>query len=188
MSGLFTSIFKKNGSAGSLLEDQQTAVQRERKDVTEELFVAKNPGLEDSFTASSKGILAIYHYLEGDFEKKGFDDAMISPDESYKKENIRLIQYDLEIIIQKVRIYHDSLLKEIDFHIASRRRAGLVDLVEELDSRKTDLLEHIQKVNEIEQSLKSNSGYCERAILSYQRGFMKGMASITQASLLTKAF
>lgn len=185
MAGLFTTIFKRNGSP-AYQPEEAVATQRDRKDPAEELFVEKNPVLDDGFIASSKGILAIYHYLEGDFEKKGFDDAMISPDESYKKENIRLIRYDLEIIIQKVRIYHDSLLKEIEFHITSRRRAGLIDLVEELDSRKTDLLEHIQKVNLIEQSLKTNTGYCERAILSYQRGFMKGMAAITQASLLTK--
>lgn len=168
--------------------EQEQLGQKGGKDISEELFSEKNPVLEDNFSSGTKGILAIYHYLEGDFERRGFDDAMISPDESYKKENIRLIKYDLEIIIQKVRIYHDSLLKEIEFHIASRSRAGLVDLVEELQSRKTDLLEHIHKVNEIEQAMRSNSGYCERAFLSYQRGFMKGMASITQASLLSKTF
>lgn len=187
MANLFTTIFKKKDNQATQLENENLG-QGDKKDVTEELFIEKKPILDDHFASGAKGILAIYHYLEGDFERKGFDDAMISPDESYKKENIRLINFDLEIIIQKVRIYHDSLLKEIDFHIASRSRAGLVDLVEELKSRKTDLVEHIQKVDEIEQSLKSNSGYCERAILSYQRGFMKGMASITQASLLSKTF
>lgn len=186
MAGLFRNMFGKNGSTPPQQGDRNPD-QSDRKDVSEDLFIEKKTVLGDSFMANTKGILSIYHYLESDFESKGFDDSMISPDESYKKENIRLIKFDLEIIIQKVRIYHDSLLKEIDFHIASRSRAGLVDLVEELKSRKTDLLEHIQKVNEIENSLKSNSGYCERAILSYQRGFMKGMASITQASLLSKA-
>jgi len=186
MAGLFKSIFRKSDNTTLPVANEDTG-QRDRKDVTEELFIEKSPVTEERFMANSKGILAIYHFLEGDFETKGFNDAMISPDESYKKENVRLIKFDLEIIIQKVRIYHDSLLKEIDFHVASRSRAGLVDLVEELKSRRTDLLEHIQKVNEIEDSLKSNSGYCERAILSYQRGFMKGMASITQASLLSKA-
>jgi len=185
MAGLFKGMFGKNGST-ILQQGEENPGQSDRKDIAEDLFIEKKPVLDDTFMASTKGILAIYHYLESDCETKGFDDAMISPDESYKKENIRLIKFDLEIIIQKVRIYHDSMLKEIDFHIASRSRAGLVDLVEELKSRKTDLLEHIQKVNEIENSLKSSSGYCERAFLSYQRGFMKGMASITQASLMSK--
>lgn len=187
MTALFKNIFGRNDASippvpESVKEDRSV------KDIKEEVFIEKNPISSDGYSSNTKGILAIYHYLEGDFETKGFNDAMISPDESYKRENVQLIKYDLEIIIQKVRIYHDSLLKDLDFHILSRSRAGLVDLVEELKSRKTDLMEHIQKVNEIDTSLKSNNGYCERAILSYQRGFTKGMASITQASLLTKSF
>lgn len=187
MSALFKNIFgRKDVSVPPVIDpikDDRTV-----KDVKEEIFTEKNAISSDGYSSNTKGILAIYHYLEGDFETKGFNDAMVSPDESYKRENVQLIKYDLEIIIQKVRIYHDSLLKDLDFHILSRSRAGLVDLVEELKSRKTDLMEHIQKVNEINTSLKSNNGYCERAILSYQRGFTKGMASITQASLLTKSF
>jgi len=187
MSGLFKNIFgRKDTSLPPISE--LTKGDHNVKDIKEEVFIEKNPISSDGYSSNTKGILAIYHYLESDFETKGFNDAMISPDESYKRENIQLIKYDLEIIIQKVRIYHDSLLKDLDFHILSRSRAGLVDLVEELKSRKTDLTEHIQKVNEIETSLKSASGYCERAILSYQRGFTKGMASITQASLLSKSF
>lgn len=186
MAGLFSFFKKKDLVANNPSGERPDSA--EKADVTEELFVENSTVLDDNFVSGAKGILAIYHYLEGDFERQGFDDAMISPDESYKKENIRLIKFDLEIIIQKVRIYHDSLMKEIDFHITSRSRAGLVDLVEELKSRKSDLAQHIQKVDEVEQSLKSNTGYCERAILSYQRGFMKGMASITQASLLSKVF
>ncbi len=187
MSGLFKNIFGRNDSSiPPISEPVKTG--HEVKDIKEEIFIEKGTIPADGYSSNTKGILAIYNYLEGDFETKGFNDAMISPDESYKRENIQLIKYDMEIIIQKVRIYHDSLLKDLEFHIVSRSRAGLVDLVEELKSRKTDLMEHIQKVNEIDVSLKSNNGYCERAILSYQRGFTKGMASITQASLLTKSF
>src|SRR5690606_4840739 len=187
MTALFKNIIGRNDAS---IPPVPESVKEDRSvmDIKEDVFIEKNPISSDGYSSKTKVILAIYHYLEWDIETKGFNDAMVSPDESYKRENVQLIKYDLEIIIQKVRIYHDSLLKDLDFHILSRSRAGLVDLVEELKSRKTDLMEHIQKVNEIDTSLKSNNGYCERAILSYQRGFTKGMASITQASLLTKSF
>lgn len=186
MASLFTKLFRKNHAEAE--EVKKDIPQMERKDIAEDLFSEKKLIIDDDFKSNSNGILAIYHFLQSDFEKQGFDDSMISPDDSYKNENMRLIRYDLEIIINKVRIYHDSLLKEIDFHISSRSRAGLVDLVEELKSKRTDLLEHVSKVNEIEKEMNSKQGYCERAILSYNRGFMKGMASITQASLLSKPF
>jgi len=79
-------------------------------------------------------------------------------------------------------------MKDIEFHIHSRERAGLVDLVDELRIKQTDLGDHIEKVKTFEQALQTGTGLCERAILSYKRGFMKGMASITQAYLLTKKF
>ncbi|HLS94276.1 hypothetical protein BC792_104212 [Sphingobacterium allocomposti] len=135
-----------------------------------------------------QGIFLIYNYLQQDFEEKGYHDALTSPDEGYKNDNIRLIRYDLEILIHQVKTYHASLMKDLEFHIHSRSRAGLIDLVDELKIKQTDLLAHIDKVRELEDSLQTNSGLCERAILAYKRGFMKGMASITHAHLLTKKF
>lgn len=136
----------------------------------------------------NQGIFLIYAYLQQDFEDRGYNDALISPDEGYKNDNIRLIKYDLEILIHQVKTYHESLMKDLEFHIHSRGRAGLIDLVDELRIKQTDLQAHILKVREFEQSLESDHGLCERAVLAYKRGFMKGMASITQAYLLTRKF
>jgi len=136
----------------------------------------------------NQGLFRIYSYLQQDFEARGYNDALISPDEGYKNDNIRLIKYDLEILIHQVKTYHQSLMKDMEFHIHSRSRAGLIDLVDELKIKQTDLLEHMEKVQAFEQGLQSDTGLCERAILAYKRGFMKGMASITQAHLLNKKF
>lgn len=147
-----------------------------------------NSQLNGASVHDQQGIFLIYAYLQQDFEKRGFDDALVSPDEGYKNDNIRLIKYDLEILVHQIKTYHESLMKDIEFHIHSRGRAGLIDLVDELKIKQTDLQAHIEKVQEFEQSLKSDSGFCERAILAYKRGFMKGMASITQTYLLSKKF
>lgn len=144
--------------------------------------------IDEQVKKENQGIQAIYDYLQQDFEKQGYEDAHISADEGYKNDNIQLIQYDLEIQIHQIKTYHDSLKKDIDFHIQSRSRAGLIDLVDELKIKQQDLLEHMEKVNEIENNLKQGTGLSARAILAYKRGFMKGMASITQAYLLSKKF
>ncbi|PRD47164.1 hypothetical protein [Sphingobacterium haloxyli] len=150
--------------------------------------VDSKPQLNGASIHDGQGIFLIYNYLQQDFETRGYNDALTSPDEGYRNDNIKLIKYDLEILIHQVRTYHDSLMKDIEFHIHSRERAGLVDLVDELRIKQTDLLGHIEKVKAFEQAVQANTGLCERAILSYKRGFMKGMASITQAYLLTKKF
>lgn len=157
-----------------------------------ELVLPTNDTLQkpesEQYATQAEGIQLIYNYLQKDFEKKGYEDAHISADEGYKNDNIQLIKYDLEIRIHQIKTYHDSLKKDIDFHIQSRSRAGLIDLVDELKIKQQDLLDHIQKVKEIEENLKQDTGLCARAILAYKRGFMKGMASITQSYLLSKKF
>jgi len=148
-----------------------------------------NPTASSSSMANEgAGIHRIYTYLQQDFESKGYQDALVSPDEGYKNDNIRLIKYDLQILIHQVKTYHDSLMKDLEFHIHSRERAGLIDLVDELKIKQTDLQDHIEKVQGFDQELKQDVGLYERAILAYKRGFMKGMASITQAYLLNKKF
>lgn len=158
-------------------------------EIPEHIFIensnAEHPQLNNQI---AEGIYSIYNYLMSDFESKGFSDALVNPDESYKNDNLRLIRYELEIVIHKVNTYHESLMKDIDFHISSRTRAGLIDIVEELKTKKEDLISHQTKVREIQESLSRETGLYERALLSYNRGFAKGLTSITQSSLLSKKF
>ncbi len=133
-----------------------------------------------------KGIDAIYSFLQADFESKGYNDALVSPDESNKLDNIRLLQLDLGILIQKVETYYTDSLKEIDYHMTSRTRAGLIDLVEELKTRREIVLDHVNKVSELKKEMAGNAGMSERMVLSYQRGFMKGISAITQSTIMNK--
>ena len=183
--GLFN-FFKKKQSENST---EDSLINGYLPPIPEDIFIEKDVNQDwTSPTNTFAGINSIYAYLQSDFETKGFNDALTSPDERYKDDNLRLIKFDLEIIISKVKTYHDSFLKELEFHINSRKRSGLIDLVEELLSKKEDLENHIAKVKDIEASLKTDSGLFERAILAYQRGFTKGLASITQRTLFSKEF
>lgn len=124
--------------------------------------------------------------MQADYETKGYNDAITSPDDSYRQDNIKLIKHDLNILIQKVNTHYQDLIKELEFHISSRIRAGLVDLVEELKSKKEMVQEHMDKVNLITKEMETNSGMAERTILSYQRGFMRGLSALTQSKILNK--
>src|SRR5690606_22048813 len=176
-------IFKKNKDTRNVAE-----VPSVPDNVSPASAVNNKSPLNGASVHDEQGIFLIYNYLQQDFETRGYNDALTSPDEGYRNDNLKLIKYDLEILIHQVRTYHDSLMKDIEFHIHSRERAGLVDLVDELRIKQTDLVDHIDKVRTFEQALQTDTGLCERAILTYTRGFMKGMASITQAYLLTKKF
>jgi hypothetical protein len=134
----------------------------------------------------TQGIEAIYSFLQGDYESKGYDDALTNPDDSYKSDNIKLIKLDLQILIQKVNTYYEDLAIELDLHIATRSRAGLVDLVQELESRKQMVVEHQAKVGQMQAEIENENGMSRRIILSYQRGFMRGLSALTQSKVLNK--
>lgn len=130
-----------------------------------------------------KGLDSIYSFLQNDYETRGYNDALTNPDESYKNDNISLIQHDLVILIERTLTYYETMLKETDFHISSRGRAGLIDLVEELKIRKEITLDHLEKVKQIKVEAQSGGNASQRIVLSYQRGFMRGLYAISQSKL-----
>lgn len=132
------------------------------------------------------GIEQVYQFLQADTESKGYSDALINADDSFKADNIRLIKLDLQILIDKTYTYYDNLISEINLHIATRSRAGLVDLVRELESRKILIVEYKQKLMAIRESIDDENGMCQRCILSYQRGFMRGLSALTHSNVLNK--
>lgn len=138
---------------------------------------------EDIERKKDIGIHLVYGFLLEDFELRGYNDALTNPDESYKTDNLKLLAQDLDILIQKVDTYYQDRLKVINFHIASRGRAGLVDLVEELKTHQDILKDHMAKMVIINTDNKNKSGVTQRIMLSYQRGFMRGLSAITQSKL-----
>jgi hypothetical protein len=186
--GWFT-FFKNNAPGANSSSNGNGTFEADAPDVSKEMFTDEaDPEAATSLHSSgpARGIEAIYAFLQSDFEAKGYNDALTSPDDSYKADNIRLIKMDLQILIQKVNTYYEDLMKELDFHIQSRSRAGLVDLVEELKTRKQMASEHMAKVAGISSEMQLGSGMTQRIILSYQRGFMRGLSALTQSNVLNK--
>ena len=181
----FLNLFKKrtHKSGENHLDNGLPAISKamfiEEQDPLEKMEM--NPAKKEM-----KGIEEIYFFLQQDYESRGYNDALTNPDESYRIDNINLLNKDLAILIQKVSTYYEDLLKEIDFHILSRGRAGLIDLVEALKTRKELVEDHLRKVSQIRYEMEDNEGMTHRIILSYQRGFMRGLSAITMADVLKK--
>lgn len=160
----------RNGSSGSL-----NNVESQAKNIS--------TGLNMISPGALKGLDDVYSFLQFDYESKGYNDALTNPDESYRNDNVRLIQHDLIILIDRTIVYYETMLKEADFHISSRSRAGLIDLVEELKIRKEVTGDHLEKVKQIKAEALKGEGASQRIVLSYQRGFMRGLYAISQSKL-----
>lgn len=129
------------------------------------------------------GIETVYVFLQADYEARGYSDALINADNSNKEDGIKLIRLDLQLLTRRVNNYYEKKIKDYEVQISSRTRAGLLDLVEELRSEKEKAQRDIEELRQITAENEAGSGMVERMILSYQKGFMRGLSAITQSRM-----
>ena len=137
-----------------------------------------------SSNGQANGIEVVYAFLQADYETRGYNDALTNADDSNKSDGIKLIKLDLQILIKRVNNNYEKKIKDYEVLIGSRSRAGLMDLVEELKSEKEKAEKDIEEVKLIDAEIESGTGVVERIILSYQKGFMRGLSAITQSKMI----
>lgn len=162
---------------------------------TEALQEIKNKDIEDHTEAPLPGntsaiaygtkmpIDLIYNYLREDYEDRGYKDALCNPDNMYKNMNKDLIKSNLEILFKQVMLKYKDDLRIVDFHIKTRSDAGLVDVVEQLKTRKETLHEHMEQLQEMREALSNNEPHMTGMLVSYERGFMRGLAALSMEKL-----
>lgn len=126
----------------------------------------------------------LYLYLQNNWEEEGFNDALANPDDSYRLDNLEFLTIDFELKVDQLLMHYSDKLNEIDFHILSRSKAGLVDLVDELKQHAVKLKNHVDQLNKFKQEISQNTGALKRILLSYNKGFMRGLSAITVSKFL----
>lgn len=139
-------------------------------------------------SGNESGINILFNLLEKNHESKGYEDALINPDTSHLEQNIEALKNELQRTIHKVKIFYEDFIREIDFHIETRSRSGMVDTVEELTVKRKTAESHINQIKEIEQDSLENKGASQGIIISYTRGFKNGLAAISHMSIMKKNF
>lgn len=157
----------------------------EKQQVPQEVSAEKSSQEKDNGSPQN-GINLLFAFLDKNYEVKGYDDALINADNTHLEQNIAALKNDLERTLRKVKTFYEDFIREIDFHISSRSRSGMVDTVEELKVKKETAENHIRQVLEIEQEAKENRGVGQGIIISYTRGFRNGLAAISHHSIMNK--
>ena len=167
-------------------QEQETEITSEIKtiEVPKDIFIEESTTKEkESFESKEYNLDKIYAFATKDFEEKGYDDALINPDYSYSSDNIKLLKYDLQILIKRAYKTYEDYIKDIEFHIQSRNNAGLIDTVKLLETTLVKTQDSIEEVKAIEEDFLNETGLIERISLSYKRGFMRGLAAMSDQIL-----
>lgn len=165
-------FFRRKQAIVEPIEEQNVLVEEtnEEKPVNNVVTITYGTG---------KAIDLIYNFLKDDYESKGYDDALTNPDSSYKEMNKAMIKSSLEVKFKQVRRRYEDDLRTIDFHINSRKEAGLIELVKELETKKEILLQHVKELNTMEQDFINEAPYMMGMLFSYERGFLRGLAALS---------
>lgn len=126
---------------------------------------------------------AIYAYLEKDYEQQGYEDSMCNADNSYKDSKKEIIKNGLKRLFSQVRLRYKDDLRMIEVQINIVEQQGMINTSSSLKARKETFLEHMKAIDEMEASLIKNESQMLGMIESYNRGFLKGLAAISQSYL-----
>lgn len=161
-------------------------------EIPEEVFIEKEPPKNNKPMSpqeapkTANDINVLYDYLEQNFEKQGYEDALMNPDMHNMNENLENIKVSLFIVISKVKTYYTNHIKTIEFHIESRKRNGMIDTVEELVSLKDNASQELTTVLDIEADTHKNQGLSQNLFMSYKKGFRNGLAAISFDTVLRR--
>lgn len=158
-------------------------------EVEERVFIESAPAVQTQIeNPVEHNIGVLYAFMDRNHEVKGYDDALVNPDSSNLSQNLEALKSELIRTLNKVKTFYEDFVQETEFHILSRARSGMVDMVEELEMKKKIALGHIEKVKAIEADTEREEGDCKGILISYTRGFKNGLAAISHHHILSRRF
>lgn len=185
----FWDLFKPKDTVLAISSEIQQTSEITQDDVK---IIDRNLFVKDEKSANTPGIQSdtswkrIFDRIRRNYELEGYNDALSTADNKYRDDNIQILKLDLEADIQEAEIDIKEYLKEVDFHINSRTKADLLDLVEELESKRAICQERLKIMEDIKLDITNETGTAIRIILAYKRGFNKGLAALTMADIINR--
>ncbi|MDR0939961.1 MAG: hypothetical protein LBN29_11560 [Mediterranea sp.] len=183
--GLFSFLFGSSKAAEStVIKENDNLPEIKREDFVDDSDPEKDDGIIRIAYGTGRAIDLIYAFLDKDYESKGYDDALCNPDSSYKEMNVKGIKSKFYVMLKRIITKYDDDLRQVEFHIDSRRQLGLIDLVKQLESEKDTLKSHKELLLEMRAgSEEENLDPLINILTSYERGFLRGLAAKTIETL-----
>lgn len=181
--GFFSSFFKNEQQPISEEEEKKVLPEIKREDFVNDSDPNDDQEIVYIKYGTGMPIDAIYIYVEKDYEQAGYDDAICNPDSSYKESRKIIIRSGLNRRFEQVRLRYKNDLREIDVQIATLEQQGMMNTSSFLNARRETYSEHLAKIDEMEQKLEKNDIQLLSMLDSYDRGFLRGLAAISQTFL-----
>lgn len=148
--------------------------------ISKELFTMEQPPEQ-----SEMPIFEVYRRLAEDWETKGYTDAKAFPESSYKENNKMAIVKKLALLIEESIVKYYDKIEEMESLIALSKKNGFIETLARQEMQLAILTRHLKELNELAKDINSVGVKTKVILTSYDMGFARGIATISNERVNT---
>lgn len=120
----------------------------------------------------------IYGYLHKNNEEKGFNDAMVKSDLTFRDMNMNIIRNKILMVFREINLNYDVMKRDLEIRMDTCSAAGLLSTVSELEKKMSTINAHKAELKELEEDFRNSEKEASIPLQSYECGFLRGIATI----------
>lgn len=124
----------------------------------------------------------VYGYLHKNYEKKGFEDALLKSDLTFRDMNKNVIKNKILMVFREINLNYDVMRQDLQTRIDTCSTAGLLTTISQLEKQKTLIDSHKEELRSLEEDFRNNANESSIPLQSYECGFLRGIATIAMSS------
>lgn len=124
----------------------------------------------------------IYGYLHKNYEEKGYADAMLNSNLTFRDMNMAIIRNKMLMVFREVNLKYDAMARDIQTRIDTCNAAGLLTSVAELEKQMAVINTHKGELSQLELDFRNNANEASVPLMSYECGFLRGVSAIAMSA------
>lgn len=124
----------------------------------------------------------IYGYLHKNYEEKGYSDAILNSNLTFRDMNMSIIRNKILIIFREVNLKYNGMKRDLDTRIETCNAAGLLTTVAELEKQMAVIISHTNELVKLEEDFRNNANEASVPLMSYECGFLRGVSAIAMSA------
>jgi hypothetical protein len=120
----------------------------------------------------------VYGYLHKNNEEKGFNDAMVKSDLTFRDMNMSIIRNKILMVFREINLNYDVMKRDLEIRMETCSAAGLLSTVSELEKSMSTIKAHKAELQKLEEDFRNNEKEASIPLQSYECGFLRGIATI----------
>ena len=124
----------------------------------------------------------IYGYLHKNYEEKGFNDAMVKSDITFRDMNMGIIRNKILMVFREINLNYDVMKRDVENRMETCNAAGLLTTLSDLEKRMAIINTHKAELERLEKDFRENANEASVPLQSYDCGFLRGIATIVMAT------